>query len=135
MTEPAPDPEPGDGAAAGSLVPDGLDADEIVSAEVVPEPRDEPLSERAQARERAMTLLYEAEAKGVPVAVIVADLPLEPLPFTLELTDGVEGNQPELDVLIERYSTGWRLDRMPVLEHADAERGAIEDRHAIQAPA
>lgn len=91
-------------------------------------------SERSQARERALTLLYEAESKDVPVAVILTELPLQPLPFTIELTDGVEGNRPEIDGLLETYSTGWHLDRMPVIDRAILRIGAFELVHRPDVP-
>jgi N utilization substance protein B len=91
-------------------------------------------TERSQARERALSLLYEAENKDVPVAVIVATLPLEPLPFTMELTDGVEGNRPEIDDLLRTYSTGWNLERMPVIDRAVLRIGAFELAHRPDVP-
>jgi N utilization substance protein B len=83
-------------------------------------------SERSQARERALTLLYEAEAKDVPVAVVLTTLPLEPLPFATELTDGVEANRAEIDGLLSRYSTGWSLERMPVIDRSVLRIGVFE---------
>ena len=91
-------------------------------------------SERSQARERALTLLYEAEVKDLPVAVILTTLPLDPLPFTTELTDGVEGNQPEIDSLLEEYATDWHLDRMPVIDRAVLRIGAFELIHRRDVP-
>lgn len=91
-------------------------------------------SERSQARERALTLLYEAEVKDLPVAVILTTLPLDPLPFTTELTDGVEGNRPEIDGLLEQYSTGWRLDRMPPIDRAVLRIGVFELVHRPDVP-
>jgi len=91
-------------------------------------------SERSQARERALTLLYEAETKDLPVAIVLTTLPLDPLPFTTELTDGVEGNQAEIDQLLERFSTGWHLDRMPVIDRAVLRIGAFELAHRPDVP-
>lgn len=91
-------------------------------------------AERSQARERALTLLYEAEAKEVPVAVVLTTLPLEPLPFATELTDGVERYQAEIDELLERFSTGWRLDRMPVIDRAVLRIGVFELVHRPDVP-
>jgi N utilization substance protein B len=108
---------------------DGVADDEAAAAAFGPSG-----SERSQARERALTLLYEAEAKGQPVAVIVAALPLEPLPFTTELTDGVEANRTEIDGLLERFSTGWSIERMPVIDRAILRIGTFELAHRPDVP-
>jgi N utilization substance protein B len=112
VTDPAPD----------ALGEDGVDEQAVRG------------SERSQARERALTLLYEAEVKELPVAVLITTLPLEPLPFTTELTDGVEGNRPEIDDLLERFSTGWRLERMPVIDRAVLRIGVFELVHRPDVP-
>lgn len=119
MTDAAPDFPEDDGAA-----------DDAAAAEAFGTSG----SERSQARERALTLLYEAESRDVPVAVVVAALPLDPLPFTTELTDGVEANRSEIDELLGRYSTGWPLDRMPVIDRAVLRIGTFELLHRPDVP-
>ena len=37
------------------------------------------------ARERALELLYEAEAKNTHPADVIAELPVEPVPYAVEL--------------------------------------------------
>jgi len=44
---------------------------------------------RREARERALSLLYEADAKASEPAAVLADLPLEPEPFVVDLVAGV----------------------------------------------
>jgi N utilization substance protein B len=77
-----------------------------------------PGTGRREARERALELLYEAEAKGEsPVAVLEA-LPIEPDPYAVELARGVAADRARLDELIGGASVGWRLERMPVIDRS-----------------
>ena len=73
---------------------------------------------RRQARERALGLLYEAEAKDVSPSGIVADLPVEPDAFARQLVEGVEGRRVEIDGLLGTHAIGWTLERMPVIDLA-----------------
>jgi len=75
-----------------------------------------PAGPRRQARERALSLLYEAEAKGLPPAAVLADLPLEPEEFTAALVTGVGARLAEIDGLLGRFSVGWPVERMPVID-------------------
>ena len=43
---------------------------------------------RHQSRERALTLLYEAELKGEPPTDVLAALPVAPDPYVTTLVDG-----------------------------------------------
>jgi N utilization substance protein B len=71
---------------------------------------------RHQARERALGLLYEAELKGVPVAEVVAALPVAPDPFAAELVAATGTERAEADRLIAEASVGWPLERMAVVD-------------------
>lgn len=73
---------------------------------------------RRESRERALELLYEADAKGQPPGEVVAGLTLRPEPFVLELVTGVESRGAELDEVLSRFARGWAVDRMPVLDRA-----------------
>jgi len=73
---------------------------------------------RREARERALSLLYEAESKGALPEAVLAELPVAPDEFAADLVRGVEGRAGEIDALIEKHSIGWALDRMPVLDRA-----------------
>ncbi len=73
---------------------------------------------RRESRERALELLYEAEAKGQPPGEVVAGLTLRPGPFVLDLVTGVESRESELDEVLSRFAKGWAIDRMPVLDRA-----------------
>jgi N utilization substance protein B len=71
---------------------------------------------RSEARERALSLLYEAEMKGMAPADLLADLPLDPPPFVVALVEGVGRHQARLDELIQRFAIGWEIDRMPTID-------------------
>ena len=71
---------------------------------------------RREARERALSLLYEAEAKDQPALDVLADLPIEPDPFVVDLVTGVASNQARIDELITRFAIDWAVDRMPAID-------------------
>ncbi|MBW3615464.1 MAG: transcription antitermination factor NusB [Actinobacteria bacterium] len=73
---------------------------------------------RRESRERALELLYEAEAKGQQPGEVVAAQTLRPEPFVVELVTGVESRRAELDEVLSRFAKGWAVDRMPVLDRA-----------------
>jgi N utilization substance protein B len=71
---------------------------------------------RHQSRERALSLLYEAEMKGEPPSVVVAALSVPPDAFAGSLVAAVEDRQAEADRLIGAASVGWPLERMAVVD-------------------
>jgi N utilization substance protein B len=71
---------------------------------------------RREARERALSLLYEADAKGITPAALLGELPVPPDTFAAELVAGVGECQDRLDELIGRYAVDWTVDRMPVVD-------------------
>ncbi len=77
---------------------------------------DERVSRRREARERALSLLYEAEVKERTGEDILADLPLAAEPYADELVRGVDLHREQLDALIGQFSKGWALDRMPAID-------------------
>ena len=99
---------------------------------------DEPyrggIGSRREARERAFGLLYEAETKDITPSAVVAELPVPPEEFTLELIEGVEKNQPELDATIRRFARDWKLERMPALDRALLRLGTFELVHRSDIP-
>jgi transcription antitermination protein NusB len=71
---------------------------------------------RREARERALGLLYEAHAKSLSPADLLAELPVAPDPFAADLVVGVGAHAARLDEIISRFSVDWTLDRMPVID-------------------
>lgn len=73
--------------------------------------------ERHDARERALGLLYEAQAKQCSIAEVLEELPVEPAPYAVDLVLRVDANREELDELISRHvREDWELKRMPVID-------------------
>lgn len=71
---------------------------------------------RHQARERALSLLYEAEMKGVAPSEVVASLAVPPDPFAAALVVSAESRRAEADRLVADAAVGWPLDRMAVVD-------------------
>jgi N utilization substance protein B len=71
---------------------------------------------RHQARERAVTLLYEAELKGERPSEVIDALATAPDPYTATLVRLVEARAPEIDALIAEAAIGWDLGRMAVVD-------------------
>lgn len=89
-------------------------------------------SPRHQSRERALTLLYEADLKGERPDVVLSDLPLAPDPYVTTLLTEVGARQVEIDTLVGEAAIGWDLDRMAVVDRnvlrlATAELLACDD--------
>ena len=89
---------------------------------------------RREARERAVSLLYEAEAKTLTPAEVLAELPLKAEEFTAELVNGVSKNLPEIDELIRSHSRDWKLERMPALDRAVLRLATFELVHRPEIP-
>jgi transcription antitermination protein NusB len=68
---------------------------------------------RRDQRRAAVFALYQADVTDRPAAQLLGR---EATPFTRELVDGVERERPAVDELIERYASGWSLDRIAPLE-------------------
>ena len=81
---------------------------------------------RREARERALSLLYEADAKDMSPAALLAEIPVEPPPFVISLVAGVGERQAEIDVLIHRFAIDWTIDRMPVIDRTVVRMATFE---------
>jgi N utilization substance protein B len=71
---------------------------------------------RHQQRERALSLLYEAELKGEDPLGIVDALPVAPDRFVRTLVTQAVATRDEADRRITAASVGWPLDRMAVID-------------------
>jgi N utilization substance protein B len=81
---------------------------------------------RRAERERALSLLYEAEAKDLRGPALLAQLPVSPEPFVVDLVTGVDGNRDRIDELISRHAIDWTLERMPAVDRNILRLGAYE---------
>ena len=89
---------------------------------------------RREARERALGLLYEAEAKGSAPDSIVDEQELPPDEFAVDLVRGVGANLGESDDLIRRFAKGWALERMPVIDRTLLRMAIFELAHRPDVP-
>ena len=89
---------------------------------------------RRQARERALSLLYEAESKDQSPAAVLVGLPVAPAEFATELVTGVGAHMQELDKWITSYAKDWTIDRMPALDRALLRIGVFELLHRPDVP-
>jgi len=71
---------------------------------------------RHQARERVVTLLYEAELKGRRPTEVLDELMVAPDAYTVDIVRTVEARQADIDALIGEAAIGWELDRMAVVD-------------------
>ena len=93
------------------------------------------MSARTKARKRAIDLLYSADVRGIPLTKALADAAQraasEPAReaswlYAREIVDGVIDHSDEIDELIQTYSQGWTLERMPAVDRAILRMGAWE---------
>jgi N utilization substance protein B len=137
--DPAPDPLAGIDLPGSAPLPDELppmppdDPDES-SREPLLVYRGGGVGSRREARERALALLYEADAKGAEPAVVLDGLPLPAEPFAAELVAGVSEHRPEIDDLLRSYARGWTLERMPAIDRAVLRLATFELVHRPDVP-
>ena len=96
------------------------------------------MATRNKARRRAVEILYEADLRSVSPATVLADriaraqqlTPQDSDPkigeYAIELVEGVAKHQERIDSLLETYSVGWTLDRMPAVDRNVLRMGVYE---------
>jgi transcription antitermination protein NusB len=94
----------------------------------------EAVGRRRQARERALSLLYEAEIREVPVSEVLRGLAVPADEFAVRLVSGVEAHAAEIDGVVSGHAAGWALDRMPALDRALLRLATFELLHLPEIP-
>ena len=89
---------------------------------------------RREAREQVLSLLYEADAKGCAPGEVLRGQVLPPEEFVTDVVTGVADHQPEADDLIRRFSKGWSLERMPVIDRTLLRMAIYELGHRPDVP-
>jgi N utilization substance protein B len=91
---------------------------------------------RREARERALELLYESEARELTAEQLFEGLLLAPNGYTVAIVEGVEAQRVEIDQMIDEYAQGWTIDRLPNVDRATcgvgidcSARGSSSGRH------
>lgn len=90
--------------------------------------------ERSDARERALYLLYEAQAKGIAPAATLDLQVIAPDELTQLLVRGVSDHGATIDALIADRAEGWTLARMPVLDLSVMRLAVFELLHRGDVP-
>ena len=82
---------------------------------------------RRAARERALELLYEAEAKDVAVGELLDQQPIVPAELAVELVRGVDAHRDRIDQLLRRLvAPKWSLDRLAAVDRSILRLGSYE---------
>ena len=85
------------------------------------------MSARTKARKRAIDILYAADVRQTTIpqslaleAERAANEPARMVSwlYARDIVDGVVDHRDEIDELIETYSQGWTLSRMPTIDRA-----------------
>jgi transcription antitermination protein NusB len=84
-------------------------------------------------RERILSLLYEAEIKGLTIDQVLAELPVAPETFVINTVKGVAESPESLDKLIDEYAIDWKTERMATVDRTVLRIGAWEltQRHDL----
>lgn len=87
---------------------------------------------RTKARKRAMNILFEAEQRDINPMDMLRERLEHPgvesaLPqYAVEIVEGYVEHAQTIDELLETYSNGWTLERMPAVDRALLRLGAWE---------
>ena len=92
------------------------------------------MSARSKARKRALDVLFEADAKDVPPASVLAetirrraaDGDPDLNPYTIELVEGVIANRTGVDAALTASLDDWTLERLPAVDREVLRLGAYE---------
>ncbi|MBC7725572.1 MAG: transcription antitermination factor NusB [Burkholderiaceae bacterium] len=85
------------------------------------------MSARTKARKRAIDMLYGADLRGTSINDAIGEAATRALTdtgrqdswnYAREIVLGIAEHGDEIDELIETYSQGWTLARMPVVDRA-----------------
>jgi N utilization substance protein B len=92
------------------------------------------LGGRREAREEALSFLYETEltSESIPDTLASRDIPLEE--YAVEMIKGIDADRDELDEIIRRNLTGWRLERMAIVDRVITRMAAWELRSRRDVP-
>ena len=93
-----------------------------------------PVGGRHEARERALGLLYEADAKDTDVRDVLASLPAPPDEFAADVVAGVAEHRDVIDDYLRRYARDWSIERMPVVDRMVLRMAVFELLHRPDVP-
>ena len=79
-------------------------------------------------------MLYQAELTSSPVDEALDAREVPPAAYAVEIALGVDDERGDLDALIGRHLTNWRVDRMPMIDRVLARMAAWEFRSKPDIP-
>ncbi len=98
------------------------------------------MHERSRARRQALNILYQREITGDTIERILelgsySREEGEPSEFCIELLDGVETHQLDIDGALSEISEHWSVARMPLVDRSILRLAAYEILFAADIPA
>jgi len=93
------------------------------------------VSARTKSRKRALDILYGADVRGESINAALATATARALAepqrssswdYARDIVVGITEHGDEIDELIETYSQGWKIDRMPAVDRAIVRIGMWE---------
>jgi transcription antitermination protein NusB len=84
------------------------------------------MATRREARERALGLCYEIEARGLSASEVLDELVATPDAYAATLVRGVDEHRDEIDAHLRKLSEHWALERMPAVDRALLRIGGYE---------
>lgn len=78
------------------------------------------MSARSKARRRALDILFESTRREMPALEVIrarrekTDMVIAD--YTVDVVEGVQEHQEQIDEFLSTYSQGWTLDRMPAVD-------------------
>lgn len=90
---------------------------------------------RTKARKRALDLLFEADQRGVNALDLLQQRQQQATPvpvpvpvpeYAARLVEGVVAHWASIEGVLQTYSHGWSIDRMPAVDRAILRIGAFE---------
>ena len=92
------------------------------------------LGGRREAREEALSFLYEIELTNSSVADALDGRELPPENYALAVIEGIGADRDEIDEIIARHLKGWRLERMAIVDRVIARIATWELRSRADVP-
>jgi transcription antitermination protein NusB len=92
------------------------------------------LRTRRESRERALSLCYERDIRGVSAKEVLDALPVPADPYAERLVLGVDEHREDLDALISSFAERWSIERMPFIDRNLLRIGCFELVHLPEVP-
>jgi transcription antitermination protein NusB len=93
---------------------------------------------RTKARKRALDILFEADVRGLSSLEVLsqrrtqAEVALNP--YTVDIVEGVFAHVADIDELLQQYSQGWTIERMPAVDRNLLRIGVWELQNSSDVP-